>query len=100
MGYADDTYVLAGSLQELVPPLGLTEQWLQDTGQGVNAGKSVCFSTEAGAKEAARVVRMGEESFPYKEEFRVLGFGIRIQGGMGLGPLLRQRMARACSLLK
>ena len=35
LGYADDTYGLAAGGTPLTPLLQCTEEWLQDTGQGV-----------------------------------------------------------------
>ena len=77
-------------------PLDATEQWLEDTGQEVNTGKSLVFTTKHGE---ATVVTIARAPIPLTEEFRCLGVGLRVAGVAGTGPLLQQRLERAEELL-
>ena len=95
IGYADDTYVVGEGMATLQGPLDATEEWLEMTGQEVNASKSLAFTTEGG--EA--VVNIAGAAIPPSKEFRSLGVGIRLAGKPGTGPLLGQRMGRAADLL-
>ena len=44
-------------------------------------------------------MRLGGAPFPYKEEFRALGIGIRLAATNGTGPLLQARLAKGHVLL-
>ena len=45
MGYADDTYAFAQDGASMAPKMGTISEFLEVTGQGVNAKKSVAFDT-------------------------------------------------------
>ena len=45
MGYADDTYAFAQDGASMAPKMGTIAEFLEVTGQGVNAKKSVAFDT-------------------------------------------------------
>ena len=96
LGYADDTYGLAAGGTPLTPLLQCTEEWLQDTGQGVNAKKSVGFSSSS--SEPVKEELLGVP-FPVETEFRSLGAGIRTTDATCSGPLILKRISRACGLL-
>ena len=96
LGYADDTYGLAAGGTPLTPLLQCTEEWLQDTGQGVNAKKSVGFSSSS--LEPVKAELLGVP-FPVETEFRSLGAGIRTTDATCSGPLILKRISRACGLL-
>ena len=96
MGYADDTYALSAKGASLAPHMRLTQEWLEDTKQGVNAKKSVAFSTSCDGPEGASI---GGVAFPVQTEFWSLGAGIRLCKGSYTGPLLAGRMEKAREIL-
>ena len=67
LGYADDTYGFAAGSNTLTPLLDCTSTWLQDTGQGVNAKKSVGFSSD---KQHPVQAALQGVSFPISTEFK------------------------------
>ena len=96
LGYADDTYGFAAGSNTLTPLLDCTSTWLQDTGQGVNAKKSVGFSSD---KQHPVQAALQGVPFPISTEFKSLGAGVRTTDATCSGPLILKRIARACSLL-
>ena len=79
------------------PPLrDCTTDWLEDTGQGVNAKKSVGFSSDA--RHPVKAALQGVP-FPISSEFKSLGAGVRTTDATCSGPLIKKRISRACSLL-
>ena len=96
LGYADDTYGFAAGSNTLTPLLDCTSTWLQDTGQGVNAKKSVGFSSD---KQHPVQAALQGVPFPISTEFKSLGAGVRTTDATCSGPLILKRVARACSLL-
>ena len=96
LGYADDTYGFAAGSNTLTPLLDCTTDWLEDTGQGVNAKKSVGFSSDA--RHPVKAALQGVP-FPISSEFKSLGAGVRTTDATCSGPLIKKRISRACSLL-
>ena len=96
LGYADDTYGFAAGSNTLTPLLDCTTDWLEDTGQGVNAKKSVGFSSDA--RHPVKAALQGVP-FPISSEFKSLGTGVRTTDATCSGPLIKKRISRACSLL-
>ena len=96
LGYADDTYGFAAGSNTLTPLLDCTTDWLEDTGQGVNAKKSVGFSSDA--RHPVKAALQGVP-FPISSEFKSLGAGVRTTDATCSGLLIKKRISRACSLL-
>ena len=95
LGYADDTYGFAAGNSTLTPLLDCTSTWLDDTGQGVNAKKSVGFSSDE--RHPVRAALQGVP-FPVSSEFKSLGAGVRTTDATCSGPLILKRISKACSL--
>ena len=96
LGYADDTYGFAARNSTLTPLLDCTSTWVDDTGQGVNAKKSVGFSSDE--RHPVRAALQGVP-FPVSSELKSLGAGVRTTDATCSGPLILKRISKACSLL-
>ena len=96
MGYADDTYAFAQDGASMAPKMGTISEFLEVTGQGVNAKKSVAFDTTGEQPVGAE---LGGQPLPLQNEFRVLGAGVRTTGLPGSGPLILKRISEASRML-
>ena len=69
IGYADDCYPVRNETRQLRQPLEMTTTWLRDTGQVINASKSLSF--EANNEDPTEVL-LGGEVMPRKKNFKSL----------------------------
>ena len=83
MGYADDTYAFAQDGASMAPKMGTISEFLEVTGQGVNAKESVSFDTTGEQPVGAE---LGGQPLPLQNEFRVLGAGCAPRGFRGRAP--------------
>ena len=65
-GYADDTELVAPSTGALRRTVQATEEWLQFTGQGVNAGKSTVWIPDS---DGGQPIRLLGVPIPEETEF-------------------------------
>ena len=96
MGYADDTYAFAQDGASMAPKMDTISEFLETTGQGVNAKKSVAFDSTG---EQPVGEELGGQALPLQNEFRVLGAGVRTTGLPGSGPLILKRISEASRML-
>ena len=85
LGYADDTHGFAVGSNTLAPLFHYTKEWLDDTGQGVNAKKSLGFSSDQRHLVQAELQGV---PFPVSMEFRSLGTGVRTTDATCSAPLI------------
>eukprot|EP00663_Eupelagonemidae_sp_cell21sb_P003986 gene3986-4954_t len=76
--YADDTYALSDKWEDVPKAHGVTEEFVQLTGQVPHPKKSKTFSTE---KQRGRGIRIGGEQVPWVQEMTSLGAAVRLRKG-------------------
>ena len=96
MGYANDTYAFAQDGASMAPKMDTISEFLETTGQGVNAKKLVPFDSTGEQPVGAEV---GVQALPLQHEFRMLGAGVRTAGLPGSGPLILKRISKASWML-
>ena len=97
VGYCDDCYAMGETTEELEVATPVTEEWLDLTGQEINANKSVVFATKPGRHPPLLLQGV---ALPLKESFRSLGIEVAPAGEKGMGAILGGRVAKAHHMLK
>ena len=96
IGYADDCYPIRNDTRQLRQPLEMTAAWLKDTGQVINASKSLSF--EANDENPTEVLLDGEV-MPRKKNFKSLGIELFTVPTDSMGEVMTNRIAKAKVLL-
>ena len=95
-GYCDDCYALGDRTRDLKAVEGVTDEWLQLTGQEMNSSKSVVFGTN---DPDPVDLAFCSESIPRKLAFRSLGVEIVPDGESAAGEIIQTRIAKARTML-
>ena len=90
-GYADDRYGFAAGNNFPSPLLQCTKEWLDTTGQGVNAKKSVGFSSDQ-----AHPMQVELQGVPFPMS---TGVGVRTIDATSSVLLIHKRISKVCTLL-